>query len=51
MKLENQATALHVMGGNYRLIVVVAWPGRRCYLKALLTHREYERNLWHKWAF
>ena len=24
----------NVMGGNYRLIVVVAWPGQRCYLKA-----------------
>ena len=40
-----------IMGGNYRLIVVVAWRGQRFYLKELLTHREYERNLWHKWAF
>ena len=36
---------------DYRLIAVVSWRNRRVYVKALLSHREYERNTWHKWAF
>jgi mRNA interferase HigB len=40
-----------IMGNNYRLITVVSWRNQRLYIKALLTHREYERNLWHKWAY
>ena len=40
-----------ILGNRYRLITVVSWRSRRIYVKALLTHREYERKLWHKWAF
>ena len=40
-----------ILGNNYRLITVVSWRNQRVYVKALLTHREYERNTWHKWAF
>ena len=40
-----------ILGNNYRLITVVSWRNQRIYVKALLTHREYERNTWHKWAF
>lgn len=40
-----------ILGNNYRLITVVSWRNQRIYIKALLTHREYERNIWHKWAF
>lgn len=39
------------MGNNYRLITVVSWRGQRIYVKALLSHAEYSRNQWHKWAF
>ena len=38
-------------GNRYRLITVVSWRNQRVFVKALLTHTEYERNLWHKWAF
>ncbi|MBI4908701.1 MAG: type II toxin-antitoxin system HigB family toxin [Acidobacteria bacterium] len=41
----------NILGNNYRLITVVNWRGRRIYVKALLTHDEYMRNLWHKWMF
>ena len=41
----------NILGNNYRLITVVSWRNQRIYVKALLTHREYERNTWHKWAF
>lgn len=40
-----------ILGNNYRLIAVISWRNQRIYLKALLTHREYERETWHKWAF
>jgi len=39
-----------IMGGNYRLITRVAYPVQRIYVKALLTHRQYERKEWMKWA-
>lgn len=41
----------NIPGNNYRLITVVSWRNQRFYVKALLTHREYERNTWHKWAY
>lgn len=41
----------NIMGNNYRLITVVSWRGQRIYVKALLSHAEYSRNQWHKWAF
>ena len=40
-----------VRGNHYRLITVVSWRNQRIYVKALVTHREYERNTWHKWAY
>lgn len=40
-----------IMGNRYRLITVVSWRSQRIYVKDLFTHREYERNTWHKWAF
>jgi mRNA interferase HigB len=39
-----------VMGGNYRLIARVNFEGQRLYVKDLLTHREYDRKEWMKWA-
>jgi mRNA interferase HigB len=39
-----------IMGGSYRLIARVNYPARRLYVKALLTHREYDRKEWMKWV-
>ncbi|MBN8730890.1 MAG: type II toxin-antitoxin system HigB family toxin [Acidobacteria bacterium] len=41
----------NIQGNRYRLMTVVSWAGQRIYVKALLTHSEYARNLWHKWAY
>ena len=41
----------NILGNRYRLIAVVSWRNQRIYVKALFTHREYERNIWHKWAY
>lgn len=39
-----------VLGGNFRLITKVDYPTQRVFVKALLTHREYDRKEWMKWA-
>lgn len=49
--LVGRCLIFDILGNRYRLITVVSWRNRRFYVKALLTHREYERNTWHKWAF
>lgn len=41
----------NIQGNAFGLITVVNWLNQRIYVKALLTHREYESNTWHKWAF
>ena len=40
----------NVMGGNFRLIATISSGYQRLYLKALLTHKEYDRKEWMKWA-
>ena len=35
---------------RYRLIVFAVYPKQKLYLKALLTHKEYDREVWKKWA-
>lgn len=39
------------LGNNrYRLISTVFFATREIYLKALLTHKEYDRKEWTKWC-
>lgn len=40
----------NIRGNRYRLITRVNYAGRRLYVKALLTHAEYDRKEWMKWA-
>ena len=35
---------------RYRLIATVFFAGREIYVKALLTHQEYDREEWKKWC-
>ncbi len=39
-----------ILGGNYRLIVRVSYTGKCIWVKELLTHTEYDRKEWMKWA-
>jgi mRNA interferase HigB len=39
-----------ILGGNYRLIVGVNYARQLLFIKALLTHGEYDRKGWMKWA-
>ena len=40
----------NVLGGNYRLIATVNYRWQTLFVKALLTHREYDRKEYMKWA-
>jgi len=40
----------NIRHNRYRLIAFVAYPKQTLYVKALLTHKEYERKEWMKWA-
>ena len=44
------ALVFNIRGNRYRLIATVFYPARTIYLKALLTHKEYDREEWKKWA-
>jgi len=39
----------NILGGNYQLITV-DYQSQQLFVKALLTHREYDRKKWLKWA-
>jgi mRNA interferase HigB len=40
----------NIKGSHYRLIARVEFqPPRRVYIKALLTHAEYDKGAWKKW--
>jgi mRNA interferase HigB len=45
-----EALVFSVRGNRYRLIATVFYPAPTIYLKALLTHKEYDREEWKKWA-
>ena len=40
----------NLRGNAYRLIVRVNFKGQRLYVKALLSHQEYDKKEWMKWA-
>ena len=45
-----EALVFDIRGNRYRLVATVYYPARTIYLKALLTHKEYDREEWKKWA-
>jgi mRNA interferase HigB len=45
-----QVLVFNIRHNRYRLIATVFYPSRTIYLKALLTHKEYDREEWKKWA-
>jgi mRNA interferase HigB len=45
-----EALVFNIRANRYRLIATVFYPARTIYLKALLTHKEYDREEWKKWA-
>jgi mRNA interferase HigB len=39
-----------VLGGHYRLIAAANYGRHQLFVKALLTHQEYDRKGWMKWV-
>jgi mRNA interferase HigB len=46
----NSVLIFNIRGNRYRLIVTEVFSENKIYLKALLTHKEYDRKEWLKWA-
>jgi mRNA interferase HigB len=44
------ALIFNVRHNRYRLITFVIYRKQKVYVKALLTHKEYDREEWKKWA-
>ena len=40
----------NVRHNRYRLIAFVVYRKQKLYVKALLTHKEYDREDWKRWA-
>jgi mRNA interferase HigB len=40
----------NIKGNHYRLMTRLNYTGQRMFVKALLTHGEYDRKEWMKWA-
>lgn len=40
----------NIRNNRYRLITFVVFGKQKLYVKALLTHKEYDREEWKKWA-
>jgi mRNA interferase HigB len=45
-----QVLVFNIRHNRYRLIATVFYPARTIYVKALLTHKEYDREEWKKWV-
>lgn len=44
------ALVFNVLRNDLRLITVASWRSKRIYIKTLMTHKEYMRKEWMKWA-
>ena len=45
-----QVLVFNIRHNRYRLITRVGYRTQRLYVKAVLTHKEYDREEWKKWA-
>ena len=48
--LVGRVLIFNVLHNELRLIVVAVFQHQRLYVKALLTHKQYDRKEWMKWA-
>jgi mRNA-degrading endonuclease HigB of HigAB toxin-antitoxin module len=44
------ALVFDIAWNNLRLITTVEYPTKRIFVKALMSHKEYDRKEWMKWA-
>lgn len=43
-------TVFNIGGNNYRLIAAIHYNRRKVYIRAILTHAEYDRSHWRRGA-
>ena len=41
-------TIFDVGGNQYRIAAVIHYDKQRIYVRSVMTHREYDKNLWRK---
>lgn len=46
--LVGQLTVFNICGNNYRLITKINFSTGKVYIRAVLTHLEYDKNKWKK---
>ncbi|MDR1304864.1 MAG: type II toxin-antitoxin system HigB family toxin [Verrucomicrobiales bacterium] len=46
-QMDNK-TVFNISGNKYRLIAAIHYNRRRIYIRAILTHAEYDRNTWNR---
>ena len=50
--LVGRVLIFNIRNNDLRLITVASWRSQRIYLKALLTHKQYDKREWEKkWAY
>ena len=42
----NRFTVFNVRGNHYRIITVINYPGQIIFIRAVLTHAEYDKDKW-----
>jgi mRNA interferase HigB len=47
--LIGEVLVFNLRHNRFRLIATVFFPGREIYVKALMTHKEYDRKEWKRW--
>lgn len=45
-----EALVFDIAWNNLRLITTVEYPTKRIFVKALMSHKEYDRKEWMKWV-
>jgi mRNA interferase HigB len=40
----------NILNNQLRLVTVASWRSQRVYIQALMTHQEYDRKGWMRWA-
>jgi mRNA interferase HigB len=48
--MVGQVLIFNIAHNRYRLVTTVFFATREIYIKAVLTHKEYERKEWEKWC-
>jgi mRNA interferase HigB len=46
--LVGKFVVFNIAGNKYRLIVVIHYDRQRCYIRHILTHKEYDLGKWNK---